>query len=105
MDPDLILFLALTSLAIAIAGATAFVIFWPLALVHIRDRHPPITAILGEGAFLKPRALLWLLRAEYRGNPDRNLTGLTTPSRISLLVIVFGLATGGLLWLLAEGLK
>ena len=42
------------------------------------------------------------MRREYRGNPDRNLTGLTTPSRISLLVIVFGLATGGLLWLLAE---
>lgn len=105
MDPDLILFLALTSLATAIAGATAFVIFWPLALVHIRDRHPEITAVLGEGAFIKPRALLWLLRAEYRGNPDRNLTGLTTPSRISLLVIVFGLAAGGLLWLLADLVK
>lgn len=105
MDPDVILFLALSSLATAIAGATAFVIFWPLALVHVRDRHPEITAILGEGAFLKPRALLWLLRREYRGSPDRNLTGLTTPSRISLLVIIFGLATGGLLWLLAEVLK
>ncbi|MEO5962667.1 MAG: hypothetical protein ABIP87_04440 [Thermomonas sp.] len=101
MDPDIILFLALTAFATAIAGATAFVIFWPLALVHIRDRRPEITAILGEGAFLKPRALLWLLRAEYRGNPDRNMTGLTTPARISLLVILFGLAAGGLLWLLA----
>lgn len=102
MDPDFILFLALTAFATAIAGATAFVIFWPLALVHIRDRHPEITAILGEGAFLKPRALLWLLRAEYRGNPDRNLTGLTTPARISMLVILSGVAAGGLLWLLAE---
>lgn len=105
MDPDVILFLALTSLATAIAGATAFVIFWPLALVHVRDRHPEITAILGEGAFLKPRALLWLLRREYRDNQDRNLTGLTTPSRISLLVIIFGLTAGGLLWLLAEAMK
>ena len=104
MDPDIILFLALSALASAIAGATAFVIFWPLALVHIRDRHPEITAVLGEGAFLKPRALLWLLRAEYRGNPDRNLTGLTTPARISMLVILFGLGLGGVLWLLAEGL-
>lgn len=102
MDTDFILFLALTAFATAIAGATAFVIFWPLALVHIRDRHPEITAILGEGAFLKPRALLWLLRAEYRGNPDRNLTGLTTPARISMLVILSGVAAGGLLWLLAE---
>lgn len=105
MDPDFILFLALTAFATAIAGATAFVIFWPLALVHIRDRHPEITAVLGEGAFLKPRALLWLLRAEYRGNPDRNLTGLTTPARISLLVILSGIAAGGLLWLLAGVLK
>ena len=104
MDPDFILFLALTAFATAIAGATAFVIFWPLALVHIRDRRPEITAILGEGAFLKPRALLWLLRAEYRGHPDRNMTGLTTPARISLLVILSGIAAGGLLWLLAEGL-
>ncbi len=104
MDPDFILFLALTAFATAIAGATAFVIFWPLALVHIRDRRPEITAILGEGAFLKPRALLWLLRAEYRGNPDRNLTGLTTPARISLLVILSGIAAGGLLWLLAGAL-
>ena len=105
MDPDFILFLALTAFATAIAGATAFVIFWPLALVHVRDRHPEITAVLGEGAFLKPRALWWLLRAEYRGNPDRNLTGLTTPARISLLVILSGVAAGGLLWLLAGVLK
>lgn len=104
MDPDFILFLALTAFATAIAGATAFVIFWPLALVHIRDRRPEITAILGEGAFLKPRALLWLLRAEYRGNPDRNMTGLTTPARISLLVILSGIAAGCLLWLLAGAL-
>ena len=72
--------------------------------MHIRDRHPQITAVLGEGAFLKPRALLWLLRAEYRGSQDRNLTGLTTPARISLLVILSGVAAGGLLWLLAEAL-
>ena len=64
MDADFVLFLALTAFAIAIAGATAFVIFWPLALVHIRDRHPQITARLGEGAFLKPKALWWLLRGD-----------------------------------------
>lgn len=105
MDPDFILFLALSAFATAIAGATAFVIFWPLALVHVRDRHPEITAVLGEGAFLKPRALWWLLRAEYRGNPDRNLTGLTTPARLSLLVILSGVAAGGMLWLLAGWLQ
>lgn len=105
MDADLVLFLALLAFAIAIAGATAFVIFWPLALIHIRDRHPQITARLGQGAFLKPRALLWLLRGDYRATPDRNLSGLATPSRISLLVILSGIAMGVLLWLLAKGIQ
>ena len=105
MDPDLILFLALTAFAIAIAGATAFVIFWPLALVHIRDRHPQITAHLGEGAFMKPRALWWLLRGDYRATPDRGLSGLATPSRISLLVILGGIAMGGVLWILGKALS
>ena len=105
MGPDLILFLALTAFAIAIAGATAFVIFWPLALVHVRDRHPQITAQLGEGAFLKPRALLWLLRGDYRSTPDRNLSGLATPSRISLLVILGGIAMGGVLWAIGQAMS
>lgn len=101
MSVDMVLFFALLAFATAIAGATAFVIFWPLALVHIRDRHPDITARLGSGAFLKPSALLWLLRGDYRNSPDRNLSGLATPSRISLLVILSGVAMGGLLWLVA----
>ena len=105
MDSDLILFLALTAFAIAIAGATAFVIFWPLALVHVRDRHPQITAQLGEGAFLKPRALLWLLRGDYRATPDPNLSGLATPSRISLLVILGGIAMGGVLWVIGQAMS
>ena len=104
MDADLVLFFALTAFAIAIAGATAFVIFWPLALVHIRDRHPQLTAQLGEGDFLKPKALWWLLRGDYRGTPDRGLSGLATPSRISLLVILGGIAGGGLLWLVGNAL-
>ena len=105
MDADLVLFLALLAFAIAIAGATAFVIFWPLTLVHVRDRHPEITARLGAGAFLKPSALLWLLRGGYRSTPDRNLSGLATPSRIALLVILSGVAMGGALWLVAKGMQ
>jgi len=105
MDVDLLLFLALMAFAIAIAGATAFAIFWPLALVHIRDRHPEITARLGAGAFLKPSALLWLLRGGYRSTSDRNLSGLATPSRIALMVILFGVAMGGALWVLAKGMQ
>ena len=57
----MLLFFALCFVGVAIAGSTAFVIFWPLTLVHVRDRHPQIGAQLGEGAFLKPSALWWLL--------------------------------------------
>ena len=97
----MILFFALLFVATAIAGACAFVIFWPLSLVHIRDRHPRIKAQLGEGAFLKPSALWWLLRGGYRATPDRSLSGLATPARISLAVILFGLAMAAALWLVS----
>ena len=98
----MLLFFALLFLALAIAGATAFVIFWPLALVHVRDKHPEIGAQLGAGAFLKPSALSWLLRGGYRDARDRNLSGLATPARISLLVIIAGLVLAGMLWLWAQ---
>ena len=97
----MILFLALCFVAMAIAGATAFVIFWPLALVHVRDRQPGIAAELGPGAFLKPSALVWLLRGGYRSVRDPSLSGLATPARVSLVVILAGLALAGLLWLLS----
>jgi hypothetical protein len=96
-----ILFLALCSLALAIAGATALAIFWPLTLVHVRDRHPELQRNLGELAFAKPSSLWWLLRGGYRAANDRNLNGLATPARISLMCIIGGLAAGGLLWLLS----
>jgi hypothetical protein len=99
MSVDVVLFLALLFVATAIAGASAFVIFWPLALVHIRDRHPALRDELGEGAFIRPAALWWLLRGGYRATPDRSLSGLATPARISLAVILLGLALAGLLWL------
>ena len=99
MSSDLVLFLALLFVAAAIGGATAFVSFWPLALVHIRDRHAAIKAELGEGLFLKPAALWWLLRGGYREHPDPSLSGLATPARIALAVILLGLALAGLLWL------
>lgn len=101
MSTDVILFFALLFVALAIAGATAFVIFWPLTLVHVRDRQPGIAAELGTGAFLKPSALAWLLRGGYRAVRDPSLSGLATPARISLLVIFLGLALAGLLWLVA----
>src|SRR5687768_5961135 len=89
--PTMILFFALLFVAMAIAGACAFVIFWPLALVHIRDRHPAIGERLGAGAFLNPTALAWLLRGGYRDANDRNLSGLASPARLSLLTIIIAL--------------
>ena len=97
----MILFFALLSLALAIAGATAFVIFWPLALVHLRERHPAVHARLGPGAFLHPGALGWLLMGGYRSTGDSNLSGLATPARISLMTIIGGVLLAALLWLAA----
>lgn len=98
----MILFLALLSFAIAIAGATAFVIFWPLALVHLRDRHPEVKNRLGDGAFLRPSALWWLLGGGYRQVHDTSFSGLATPARVSLATIVLGIGLGGLLWIVGS---
>ena len=95
----MILFLALLFLAIAIAGASALVIFWPLTLVHLRDRHPQIHGRFGTAAFANPSALWWMLSGGYREAADRNLSGLATPARVSLITILFGLCASGLLWL------
>ena len=97
----MVLFLALCFVALAIAGATALVIFWPLTLVHIRDRHPELVARLGENAFFSPAAWWWLLRGDYRAAVDRNLSGLATPARVSLLTILFGLFAAWVLWLVS----
>jgi len=73
-----ILFLALSCIGVAVAGISAFVIFWPLSLVHLRDRHPDERAMLGESAFLSPKALRWLLSGRYR---DVDVAGLAVDVR------------------------
>jgi len=98
----MVLFLALCFIGVAIGGFTAFVIFWPLTLIHVRDRHPQLAAQLGEGAFLRPSALRWLLGGGYRSERDRALSGLATPARIALVVISFGLGMAGLLWVWSQ---
>src|SRR5690554_3555437 len=99
----MLLFAALCFTGIMIGGICAFVIFWPLSLVHLRDNNPGLRDRLGEGAFLKPSALRWLLSGEYREFPDRAFTGLATPARVSLIVTLGALlATAvSLLWALA----
>ena len=100
----MILFFALLFVATAIAGFCAFVIFWPLALVHLRDRHAGVKARLGEGAFLRPDALWWLLSGRYREVRDPGFTGLATPARIALATILGALACAGGLWLVSMAL-
>ncbi|WP_368563599.1 hypothetical protein [Pseudoxanthomonas sp. UTMC 1351] len=95
----MILFFALCFVGVAIAGFCAFVIFWPLTLVHVRDRHADLSAQWGPGAFLKLEALRWLMSGQYRASRDTSLSGLATPARVAMLVILVALVMAGLLWL------
>lgn len=99
------LFLALCFVGIAIGGICAFVIFWPLSLVHLRERHPSARQALGEGAFLGPSALRWLLSGRYHEVGDRQFTGLATPARVSAIVTLFALGMSGLMLLWAVAFR
>jgi len=99
------LFLALCFVGVAIAGFSAFLIFWPLTLVHVRDRHPAVAGGFGDFAFLDGNALRWLVGGRYHALGDRALSGLATPARIALCVIWFGLGMAGLLWLYSLVMK
>ncbi len=101
----MLLFFALCLVGVAIAGACAYIIFWPLSLVHLRDRHPEVRERLGEGAFLKPAAMLWLLGGGYRETRDPDFTGLATPARVALSTVIFGLAGAGILSLWSVALS
>lgn len=96
------LFFALCFVGVAVAGLTAFLIFWPLTLIHLRDRHPALAATLGPGAFMKPAALGWLLARRYRGEHDSALSGLATPAWLALLTLLTGSAMAALLGLLSK---
>lgn len=81
------LFFALCFVGVAVAGLTALLIFWPLTLVHLRDRHPDALDSFGEPAFISPTAWRWLLARRYRSYRDSALSGLATPAWLSLLTI------------------
>ena len=95
--------MALVFVGVAIGGICAFVIFWPLSLVHLREREPAVRARLGDNAFLRPAALRWLLPGSYREVADRQFPGLATPARIALVVTMIGVALAALLALWALG--
>lgn len=87
-------FLLLTGVAIGISAAIAFVFFWPMALVHLRDRHPELLRSFGDFAFGSPAALGWLLRGRYRTLQDPSLSGLCTPARLALWTMLAALPCG-----------
>ena len=97
-------FLALLGVAVAISAVMAFVFFWPMALVHLRDRHAAQLKSFGSFAFADPGALRWLATGRYRELRDPSLNGLCTPAMLSLWSIAISLAASGLLVLMAEGM-
>ena len=42
--------------------------------------------------------------SEATSRPDRGLSGLATPSRVSLLTILFGAALGCVLWIIGKAM-
>ncbi len=98
----MILTFSLLGLAIAITGLMAFAFFWPMTLVHLRDRHPDIHARLSAFA---AATLGWLLAGRYRDLHDPALDGLGTPARIALIVLLFGATCAVGFGLIAWALK
>jgi hypothetical protein len=101
----MLLTLSLLGIAIAITGAMGFAFFWPMTLVHLRDRHPATHARLGDAGALAASSLLWLLAGRYHLSDDPGLNGLGTPARIALVVLLTGLAMAGGFGVLAWALK
>lgn len=94
------MFLALIAVAVAISGTLAFALFWAMALVHLRDRHPAVLQGFGAIPFIAPGALNWLLLGRYRALLDRALNGLATPARLALWCTLGALAMAAVLWLI-----
>ena len=98
-------FLALLGVAVAISALMAFVFFWPMALVHLRDRHRALLDSFGSFAFADPGALRWLATGRYRELRDPGLNGLCTPAMLALWAMWLSLAASGVLLLLADGVS
>jgi drug/metabolite transporter (DMT)-like permease len=97
--------LSLLGIAFAITGLMAFAFFWPMTLVHLRDRYPDLHAQLGGAGAIAISTLLWLLAGRYRESHDPALDGLGTPARLALFVLLLGLASAGGFGLIAWAMK
>lgn len=97
----MLLFFSLVALSVAIAGASALAIFWPLTLVHLRDRHAEVRRVLGPYAFASPAAFRWLLSRRFVALADPSLSGLAWPAFLSLTAILAGVTLSALLAALA----
>jgi hypothetical protein len=95
-------FLALVCVAVAISGVLAFLFFWPMALVHLRERHPACLRDFGGAAFVSPPALRWLLAGRYRKRGDPGLNGLCAPAQLALWSVIVTLVAAAGLTLTAE---
>jgi hypothetical protein len=96
---------SLLGIAFAITGLMAFAFFWPMTLVHLRDRHPSVHAQLGNAGVLAVSTLLWLLAGRFGESRDPALDGLGIPARIALIVLLFGLTSAAGFGLAAWALK
>ena len=96
--------LALLGVATAITGLMGFVFFWPMTLVHLRDRYPAVHARIEGDGVVAVSSLRWLLAGRYRDERDPGLNGLGMPARIALVVLLAGIASaigfGVAAWLL-----
>jgi hypothetical protein len=105
MSYSMALTFSLLGVAIAITGLMGFAFFWPMTLVHLRDRYPEVHARLGGAGALAMPSLRWLLAGRFRDMHDPALNGLGTPARIALIVLLSGLASAGGFGLTAWALK
>ncbi|MBS0212078.1 MAG: hypothetical protein JSR26_02715 [Proteobacteria bacterium] len=104
MNYSMALTFSLVGVAVVISGLVAFVFFWPMSVVHLRDRHPDVHARLGGVGMIAPSTLLWLLAGRYHALRDPGMNGLATPARIALVCTLFGAASalvfGFVAWML-----
>ncbi len=96
---------SLLGVAIVMTGATAFVFFWPMTVVHLRDRHPQIHARMGGVGMMAASTLWWLLAGRFHDLHDPGVDGLATPARLALFGTLLGLASAAGFGLVAWVIK